>query len=105
VAASSDSPVVDASPLVGIHAAVNRQSDKGDPLQSEERVSPYDALAMYTKNSAYACFEEKAIGSITPGKLADMVLLGSNPLSSPLEQLKDIRVEMTVIGGKIVWES
>jgi predicted amidohydrolase YtcJ len=105
VAGSSDSPVVDASPLVGIHAAANRQSDKGDPLQSEERVSPYDALTMYTKNSAYACFEEKAIGSITPGKLADMVLLGSNPLSSPLEQLKDIRVEMTVIGGEIVWES
>jgi predicted amidohydrolase YtcJ len=105
VAGSSDSPVVDASPLVGIHAAVNRQSDKGDPLKLEERVSPYDALAMYTKNAAYACFEEKAKGSIAPGKLADMVVLSSNPLSSPLEQLKDIRVEMTVIGGKIVWES
>jgi len=105
VAGSSDSPVVDGSPLVGIHAAVNRRSDRGEPLQLEERVSPYDALAMYTKNAAYACFEEKARGSIAPGKLADVVVLSSNPLISPPEQLKDIRVEMTVIGGKIVWES
>ena len=60
---------------------------------------------MYTINAAYASGEEKMKGSITPGKLADMVVLSSDPTDSPPEHVKDIKVEMTIIGGKVVWEA
>jgi predicted amidohydrolase YtcJ len=60
---------------------------------------------MYTVGAAYASFEEDTNGSITQGKLADMVILSSDPIKSPPERIKDIQVEMTIIGGKVVWEA
>ncbi|MCK4368329.1 MAG: amidohydrolase, partial [Dehalococcoidales bacterium] len=103
VAGSSDSPVVPDNPLVGIYSAVTRRAESGQELSPQERISAQQALAMYTINAAYASFEENIKGSITEGKLADMVVLSADPLKSPLEQLKDIRVEMTIIDGKVVW--
>ena len=105
VAASSDSPIVSDNPLVGIYAAVTRQAESGQQLLPEECISASEALAMYTINAAYASFEEGIKGSITAGKLADMVLLSDDPTGTPQEQIKDIRVEMTIIGGKVVWEA
>lgn len=105
VAASSDSPVVPNNPLVGIYAAVTRQAKSGQPLLPEERISADQAIAMYTLNAAYASYEENIKGSITQGKLADMVVLSNNPTRSPPEQIKDIKVEMTIIGGRMVWEA
>jgi hypothetical protein len=104
VAGGSDSPVVPDNPLVGIYAAVTRRAESGQYLSPEERISAKQALAMYTINAAYASFEENIKGSITPGKLADMVVLSDDPLKSPPERIKDIRVEMTIIDGKVVWE-
>ena len=104
VAGSSDSPVVPDNPLLGIYAAVTRRAESGQELSPEEAVSVKQALAMYTINAAYASFEEDIKGSITPGRLADMVVLGADPLKSPPEQLKDIRVEMTIIDGRVAWE-
>jgi hypothetical protein len=60
---------------------------------------------MNTINAAFASFEEGIKGSIAPGKLADMVVLSDDPIKSPPEQIRDIRVEMTIIGGKVVWEA
>jgi predicted amidohydrolase YtcJ len=60
---------------------------------------------MYTINAAYASFEEGIKGSITRGKLADLVLLSDDPTKIPPDQLKNIKVEMTVIGGEVVWEA
>ncbi|MDP2729343.1 MAG: amidohydrolase [Dehalococcoidales bacterium] len=105
VAGSSDSPVVPDSPLMGIYAAVTRQAESGQFLLPEEAISPAQALAMYTINAAYASFEENIKGSITQGKLADLVLLSDDPTETPPERIKDIRVEMTIIGGEIVWEA
>jgi hypothetical protein len=105
VAGGSDSPVVPDNPLVGIYAAVTRRAESGQYLSPEERISAKQALAMYTINAAYASFEENIKGSITPGKLADMVVLSDDLLKSPPEQLKDIRVEMTIIDGRVVWEA
>jgi len=105
VAGSSDSPVAPNNPLVGIYAAVTRRAESGQYLLPEECVSTGEALAMYTINAAHASFEEGIKGSITPGKLADMVVLSSDPLESPPEQIKDIRVEMTIIGGELAWEA
>ncbi len=105
VAGSSDSPVVPNNPLVGIYAAVTRQAESGQQLLPQECISASQALAMYTANAAYASFEEGIKGSITPGKLADIVVLSDDLTKSPPEQIKDIRVEMTILGGKVVWEA
>ena len=105
VAGSSDSPVVCDNPLIGIYAAVTRRAESGQQLAPEECISANQALALYTINAAYAFLEEGVKGSITHGKLADIVVLSSDPTQSPPEQIKDIRVEMTIIGGKVVWEA
>lgn len=104
VAGSSDSPVVPNSPLIGIFAAVTRQAESGQTLQAKESVSLRQALEMYTINAACATREEYLKGSITTGKLADIVMLNSDPLQSPAEQIKDISVEMTILDGKVVWD-
>ncbi|MCX6011490.1 MAG: amidohydrolase family protein, partial [Chloroflexi bacterium] len=104
VAGSSDSPVAPDNPLLGICAAVTRRAESGQELLPEEAISVQQALAMYTTSAAYALFEEDSKGSIAPGKLADMVILSADPLRSPPEKIKDIRVEMTIIGGGVVWE-
>ena len=60
---------------------------------------------MYTVNAAYSSFEDGMKGSITPGKLADMVVLSDDPTKASPAQIKDIEVEVTIIGGKVVWEA
>ncbi|MFC2056360.1 amidohydrolase [Chloroflexota bacterium] len=105
VAGSSDSPIVPDNPLVGIYAAVTRQAESGQQLLPKECIPASQALAMYTINAAYASFEEGIKGSITQGKLADMVLLSEDPTKTPSEQIKDIKVEMTIIGGEVAWEA
>jgi predicted amidohydrolase YtcJ len=105
VAGSSDAPVVPCNPLAGINAAVTRQAESGQTVLPEEAVSPLQALALYTVNSAYASFEEDIKGSITPGKLADIIILSDDPAQVAPEKIKDIMVEMTIIGGEIVYES
>jgi predicted amidohydrolase YtcJ len=104
VAGSSDSPVVPNNPLVGIYAAVTRRAESGQLVLAAEAVSALEALEMYTLNAAYATFEETRKGSLVEGKLADILMLSADPLQSPPEELKGILVEMTIIGGKIVWE-
>jgi len=104
VAGSSDSPVVSDNPLVGIYAAVTRRAESGQEVLPQEAVSPQQALEMYTANAAYASFEEDVKGAIAPGKLADMAVLSADPLKSLPELIKDIRVEMTILDGEVVWE-
>jgi len=104
VAGSSDFPVVPNNPLVGIYAAVTRKAESGQVLLPEEAVSPQQALALYTTNAAYASFEEEIKGSIAQGRLADIVVLSDDPTRVRHEQIKDIKVEMTIIGGEVVWE-
>jgi predicted amidohydrolase YtcJ len=82
-------------PLLGMHYTVNRSG--------AERISPAEALRAYTLGSAYAEFQESEKGSITAGKLADLAVLSADPLSLPLESIKDVEVQMTVLGGRIVY--
>ncbi len=104
VAGSSDSPVVPVDPVYGLYAAVTRKTQSEQQITPEECISINQALAMYTRNAAYTSFEEDIKGSIMPGKLADMVLLSDDPTTVPQESIKDIKVETTIIDGKIVWE-
>jgi len=105
VAGSSDSPIVPDNPLAGIYAAVTRRAESGQQLLPHECISPGEALALYTENGAYASFEEGIKGSITRDKLADVVLLSGDPTRSSPEEIKEFRVEMTIIGGRLVWEA
>jgi predicted amidohydrolase YtcJ len=73
-------------------------------LLPDEAVSTLQALALYTANAAYASFEEETKGSISPGRLADIVVLSDDLTQVPPEEIKDIRVEMTIIGGEVVCE-
>ena len=105
VAASSDSPIVPVDPVMGIYGAVTRRSESGAELLPHEAISVEQALAAYTTSAAYASFEESIKGSISRGKLADMVLLSDDPTACAPEGLKDIRVEMTISDGEVVWEA
>jgi predicted amidohydrolase YtcJ len=104
VAASSDAPVAPLDPLVGIYAAVTRRAASGQRLLPEEAINPWQALGLYTTGGAYASFEEAVKGSIAPGQLADLVLLGDDLTTCPPERIKDIKVEMTIVSGEVVWE-
>lgn len=104
VAFSSDCPVVPANPITGIYSAISRKTEAGEVVLPEERIAPFDALKMYTEDAAKAIFEEKTKGSITPGKLADMVVLNGDPTKLPADEIKDIEAEMTILDGEIVWD-
>lgn len=99
----SDFPISDPNPLIGIYAAVNRVSEGGEILNQGEGIGAVDSLRMHTIGAAAVNFEEGVKGSISPGKLADLVLLGENPLGVETSRLKDIRVEMTMLDGRMVW--
>ncbi|MEG2144534.1 MAG: amidohydrolase family protein, partial [Oscillospiraceae bacterium] len=73
------------------------------PWNPHEKVTVMEALRFYTINGAYSAFEEKTKGSITTGKLADMVVLDRDPCSIDPEELKDVCVLRTILGGKTVY--
>jgi predicted amidohydrolase YtcJ len=104
LAAGSDAPVAPADPLLGMCAAITRKTKAGVVLAPQEAVTAQQALDMHTLGAARACYRERDLGSITPGKLADLVLLSDDLLAVEPEALKEIRVMMTVVGGGVVWE-
>ncbi len=103
----SDGPIEPHSPLVGIHAAVTRRRANGTPgpagWQGQERITVAEAVDAYTCWPAYAAGEEGARGSLTPGKLADLVLLSQDIFAIDPMAILGTAAEMTVVGGKIVW--
>ncbi len=104
-AAGSDVPVTPISPWWGIWAAVARQElESGQILAPEERVSVEQALTLYTRNGAYAGFEENSKGALETGKLADFIVVDRDVLSVPVDQIKDVKVLETFVGGKKVYE-
>ena len=105
VAGSSDAPVITADPLTGIRDAVLRRTGAGRVLGPGERIGTGDALALYTRQAAFAMHREDEIGSLEPGKLADFVVLDASPLDVDPERIADIQVLATVIGGTPVYQS
>lgn len=103
VGASSDSPIADPDPLIGIYSAVTRRSEKGDVVGAKESVMPVEALKMYTLFASAANFEEKIKGSVSVGKVADLVVLSDDPLQVDTRHMKEIKVEMTILDGKVVY--
>jgi predicted amidohydrolase YtcJ len=103
LAAGSDCPVVPPNPLNGIYAAVSRLDEIGQTIASEQRITPQQALSMYTDAAAYSCFQENLKGLLTRGKLADLVVVSNDPSQVATEEIKDLEIKMTLIGGEIVW--
>jgi predicted amidohydrolase YtcJ len=105
VAGSSDAPVITADPLVGIRDAMLRRTGGGQVLGPAELLSARDALALYTTQAAFAARRETEIGSLEPGKHADLVVLDNDPLNTDPERITDIKVLATVLGGEPVHQS
>jgi len=103
----SDCPVERPDPLAAFSAAVTRQDATGSPTggwYADQVMDRHEALAHLTLWPAMAAFNEQRLGSLVPGKLADLVVLSGDPLSLPSEELAGLQIEVTVFNGHIVYE-
>ncbi|MBB5987101.1 amidohydrolase family protein [Sphingobium lignivorans] len=91
-------------PLWGFYVSVTRKGESGTVYGPEEAVSRYEALKAYTQDAAYLTWDEAKKGSLTPGKLADMIVVDRNLLTVPEEEILKAQVDMTIIGGKTVFK-
>jgi len=106
LAFGSDFPVESENPLLGIYAAVTRQDHLGHPEGGwlpDQKLTRAEALRLFTLDAAYAAFQERDLGSLTPGKLADFVVFDRDILTVPPRELLQARVLRTVIGGETVY--
>jgi predicted amidohydrolase YtcJ len=106
LAFGTDWTVAPLNPMLGLYAALTRATLDGKHPNGwipEQKISIAEAIEAYTLGSAYAEFQEKDKGSITPGKLADLVLISDNILNIDPRAIRDAKVEMTMVGGKIVY--
>ena len=106
LAFGTDWPVAPLNPLLGLYAAVTRATSDGKNPGGwipEQKITLAEAIEAYTLGSAYAEFTETQKGSLTPGKLADVVILDADLFSIPPEKIKDAAVLSTIVGGHIVY--
>ena len=94
--------------MLTVYAAVTRATLDGKNPNGwfpEQKLTVAESVEAYTLGSAYAEFQEKEKGSITPGKLADMVLLSDDIFTIDPTRIRDVKIATTIVGGKIVWEA
>ncbi len=106
LAFGTDWSVAPLDPMKGLYAAVTRATLDGKNPNGwvpEQKIKLPEAVEAYTMGSAYAEFQEKEKGSITPGKLADMVLLSDDIFQLDPKKIGDVQVDLTMMGGKVVW--
>jgi predicted amidohydrolase YtcJ len=107
LAFGSDAPVETPDPLAGLYAAVTRQRPDGSPpggWQPAERVSALDAIRAYTTGAAYAAGLEHSVGRLTPGCVADFVVLSEDVMRAPAAAIPQTRVVQTVFDGEVVYQ-
>ena len=106
IAGGSDSPVIDFSVMNGIYCAVTRQRLNGEPEGGwlpDQKLTAEEAVRAYTAGGAYASYDERVRGTIRNGKYADLVVLDKDIFAAAPEDIKDIKIEMTVLNGKTVY--
>jgi predicted amidohydrolase YtcJ len=97
----TDVPVEPIDPLASFHASVTRRMPDGQAFYPAQRMTREEALRSYTLSNAYAAFQEDVLGSLTPGKYADIVVLSKDILSVPEAEIPGARVLYTILGGKV----
>ncbi|WP_456425991.1 amidohydrolase [Rhodocaloribacter sp.] len=106
LAFGSDFPVERVNPLLGFYAAVTRQDAEGWPeggWYPEQRLTREETLRAFTRDAAYAAFQEASLGSLEPGKLADFVILSRDIMTVPAPEILETEVVATYLGGKKVY--
>lgn len=103
VPGSSDRPVVQGAPLLGICDLVERRTASGAAFGPAESLTALEALTAYTLGSAYASHRERDLGTLEVGKLADLVVLSDDPTAVPSEAISEIEVLHTMVGGEVRW--
>lgn len=93
------------NPFLAMWSVVTRTTERNSVILPSEAITREEALRMYTINNAFASFEESLKGSIEPGKLADVAILSHDYLDCPVDQIRDIKSELTIVGGKIVYSA
>ncbi len=104
----SDVPVEPINPLASFYASVTRKTLKGEPeggYEPEQVMTREQALRSYTLDAAYGAFEENIKGSIRPGKLADFTVFSKDIMAVPESEILSTHVSMTIVGGKILYQS
>jgi predicted amidohydrolase YtcJ len=102
VTQASDYPPGPFEPMMALQSEVTRTDSKGNVWGPRQRVSVEEAIRVGTRNGAFASYEEGSKGSIEPGKLADLVVLGQDPLRVDPQALINIKIERTMVGGRWV---
>src|SRR5690242_1212536 len=102
--AGTDFPVNPINPFINMYIMVTRKDPLGHVYGANEAISREQALRLYTSAASHYMFEEDRKGSIEPGKLADLAVLSADLMSVPEDQIKDIKADLTVVGGKIVFQ-
>jgi predicted amidohydrolase YtcJ len=100
----TDAPVEDVDPIPCYYATVTRKTKDGSLFFPDQRMSREEALRSYTINGAYASFQEDILGSLTPGKLADITILSKDIMTVPEDEILDTEVLYTIVGGKTVYK-
>jgi predicted amidohydrolase YtcJ len=100
----TDAPVEDIDPIAGYYSTVSRKDRDGHVFYPDQRMSRLEALKSYTINGAFAGFQEKSQGSLTPGKYGDLVVLSKDITTIPEQEIPTAKVVLTVVGGKVVYE-
>ena len=101
IANGTDVPVEHISPIASFYSSVSRRMNNGQVLSGEHRMTREEALESYTINNAYAAFEEHLKGSLTPGKLADIVVLSQDIMTIPEDDIPATEVVYTIVGGEV----
>jgi hypothetical protein len=104
IANGTDAPVEDVDPIASFHASVTRQTAAGWRFFPEQAMTREEALRSYTRDAAYAAFEEDVKGTLTPGKYADVVVLSEDILTVPEDRIRAAEVVYTIVGGRVVHE-
>jgi len=100
----TDVPVEDEDPIACYYASVTRKLKDGSVFYSEQKMTREQALYSYTMANAYAAFQEKEKGSLEKGKYADITILSKNIITCGDDEIKDAKVEMTIVGGKVKYK-
>lgn len=100
----TDAPVEDINPIPSFYATVTRKMKGGTAFFPEQRLSREEALRSYTLNGAYAAFQENLLGSLKPGKLADITVLSKDIMTVAEEEIPKTEVRLTIVGGQVLYQ-